>query len=223
MDIFKLFFNHDQCLDKLTKRNANKTKEEMEASLEDFMKPEPTYSKFYFTGTKIEEEQFGLNILDHYNEIVERLANVFSDHRVITEQQEFENFAEAVESTNIGDAMVLTTSKINQDVNIHALHVDEESNVVHFKEELSGVLETGHMVLYKEQAHDGFDLHLFSQENIYKELFSPFQELVKTSDSFRFFSINSKRMHSEKHFYFETWSLEKPPHGAEEVFPETVL
>ena len=223
MDIFKLFFNHDQRLDKLAKRNANKTKEEVEASLEDFMKPDPTYSKFYLTGTKLEEEQFGLNILDHYEQIMTNLEEVFAGHAFITAQKSFDSFKSAVAHSDIGDAIIITESKLDEKLNISDLHVDTESNVGHFKEELSDVLKAGHKVLYKEQAHDGFDLHLFSKKNIYKKMFYPFQKMVTKSDGLRFFSINSKRMQSEKHFYFETWTLDKPPHGAEEVFPETVL
>jgi hypothetical protein len=35
--------------------------------------------------------------------------------------------------------------------------------------------------------------------------------------------MNGKRITSERKFYFETWALSQPPHGIEEVFPETVL
>jgi hypothetical protein len=42
-------------------------------------------------------------------------------------------------------------------------------------------------------------------------------------DEFRFFSMNGKRINSERTFYFETWALDRPPHGIEEVFTETVL
>lgn len=223
MDIFKLFFNHDQRLDKLAKRNANKTKEEVEASLEDFMNPDPTYSKFYFTGTKLKEEQFGLNILDHYEHIITNLEEVFAGHAFITAQQGFDSFKSAVAHSDIGDAIIITDNELKGNLNISALHVDTESNVGHFKEELSNVLKAGYKVLYKEQAHNGFDLHLFSKENIYRKMFYPLKEMITKSDNIRFFSINSKRMQSEKHFYFETWTLERPPHGAEEVLPETVL
>ena len=91
----------------------------------------------------------------------------------------------------------------------------------HKKEELAHILKTGAYVLYKEQAHHGYDLHLFSMDNIYPTLFEQLKPVV--SDEFRFFSINSKRMGSERHFYFETWTLDNPPHGAEEVLAETVL
>lgn len=220
MDIFKLFFDHDLRLDQLARRNANKTKKEMEASLEDFMKPIPTYSKFYLSGTRLEKEAFGINVLDKFEPVLEQLGRVFSGYTFFLESGSFKSFRRAVDQADVGEAILITQSG-QTDINLTELRVDSESNVGHFKEVLSAVLLEGHMVLYKEQAHDGFDLHLFSKENIYKSLFYAFKELI--SDSFRFFSINSKRMGSERHFYFETWTLDRPPHGAEEVLPETVL
>ncbi|MGK7368750.1 MAG: hypothetical protein ACNS64_00940 [Candidatus Halalkalibacterium sp. M3_1C_030] len=220
MDIFKLFFEHDLRLDKLAKRNANKTEEEIEADLADFMKPTPTYSKFYLTGTVLKEKIFGLNRLKHWEAVLNSLNNVFNENYIKIENKSVHSFEEALDKSQIGDAIIISpTEEIN--VNVKALHVDEESNVGHFKEELSEVLQEGFFVLYKEQAHDGFDLHLFSKDNIYKKLFHAFKPLV--SPDFRFFSINNRRMRSERHFYFETWTLNKPPHGAEEVLPETVL
>ncbi len=220
MDIFKLFFDHDLRLDQLAKRNANKTQEETEASIEDFMRPIPTYSKFYITGTRLDGEMFGINVLAHFDRIMEQMSDVFSGYNFIREYGPADSFKQAVQTAEIGEAIVITKSE-NHGVDPATLRVDSESNVGHFKEELSDVLLSGHLVLYKEHAHNGFDLHLFSKKNIYESLFYAFKELI--SDSFRFFSINSKRMRTEQHFYFETWTLDRPPHGAEEVFPETVL
>lgn len=220
MDILKLFFNHDQRLDKLAKRNANKTKEEGEATLDDFMNPEPTYSKFYITGTRLEDEKFGLNTLTNTNDILNQLNTVFKNRIIYSVNGRFGSLSEALDSVKIGQALVISNSS-EKEYNFNALKIDEESNVGHKKEELSEILKSGEYVLYKEQAHDGYDLHLFSMENIYSSLFEAWQPLV--NDKFRFFSINSKRMGSERHFYFETWTLEDPPHGAEEVFPETSL
>lgn len=220
MDIFKLFFNHDQRLDKLAKRNANKTKEEKETSLKDFMTPDPTYSKFYITGTKLENEQFGLNMLEKSEAVINQLNNVFQNEYLHTSYGRFKSLPEGLAQINIGEVLIISD---NDDTNFgfENLQIDEESNVGHKKEELSEVLKSGAYVLYKEQAHHGYDLHLFSMENIYPQLFEKLKPL--TDDQFRFFSINSKRMGSERHFYFETWTLDKPPHGAEEVFSETVL
>lgn len=220
MDIFKLFFDHDLRLDRLAKRNANKTKEEVEASIGDFMKPIPTYSKFYLTGTRLEEEKFGINTLNKFDSILRQLDKIFEGYRFTSEKGVTDLFSKATGNIDIGEAVIVSKAA-NLNANPVDLHVDSESNVGHFKEDLSKVLREGHIVFYKEQAHNGFDIHLFSQKNIYELFFYAFKELI--DDSFRFFSINSKRMRSEQHFYFETWSLDRPPHGAEEVLPETVL
>lgn len=220
MDIFKLFFNHDQRLDKLAKRNANKTKEEVEATLQEFMTPSPTFSKLYLTGTHLHEEKFGLNRLEKFELILEKLDAVFTAKYISNADAVFPQLSDAIKETNIGQAIVISVDE-SSNINHKELQVDNESNVGHLKDELRKILLEGHQVLYKEQAHHGFDLHLFSEENIYPQLFYPIKKLV--DDSFRFFSINSKRMSSEKHFYFETWTIDKPPHGAEEVMPETVL
>lgn len=220
MDIFKLFFEHDMRLDKLAKRNANKTKEEVEATLEDFMKPTPTYSKFYITGTRLDTNEFGINILHKYSQILEKLDEVFSERVMYSTEKKYNTLSEALPEIKIGQALVIDDAEKKQ-TGIAELAIDQESNVGHRKDELKKILKTGAYVLYKEQSHDGYDLHLFSLKNIYTSLFYPLQRLV--DDEFRFFSINNKRMKSERHFYFETWTLENPPHGAEEVFPETVL
>lgn len=219
MDIFKLFFNHDQRLDKLAKRNANKTAEEKQASLEDFMAPDPTYSKFYLTGTKLENERFGINTINKTNQILHGLNNIFSDRTIYTTKGAFNSLPKAISEVEIGQALIISTEDYNYDID--TLQIDEESNVGHKKEELAEILKMDAYVLYKEQAHHGYDLHLFSMDNIYPALFKQFKPLV--DDDFRFFSINSKRMGSERHFYFETWTLDNPPHGAEEVLAETVL
>lgn len=220
MDIFKLFFNHDQRLDKLAKRNANKSKEEVEATLEDFMQPDPTYSKFYITGTRLEDEQFGLNTLAKHDEVIKQLDKAFQNCTIYANSGSNSSLSQALEAIEVGGVLVISESN-NQEFDFGPLEIDEESNVGHKKEVLSKVLKSGAFVLYKEQAHHGYDLHLFSMENIYPALLEVLQPLVEKK--FRFFSINSKRMGSERHFYFETWTLDNPPHGAEEVFTETVL
>lgn len=220
MDIFKLFFDHDLRLDKLEKRNANKTEAEIEAGLAEFMKPIPTYSKFYLSGTRLKEEEFGLNVIEQWDYVLHKLEELFADYTIHLNNEVYASFSKALEHAQTGDAIVLTTQE-GLHINTDSLAVDSESNVGHFKEELSKVLQNNHLVIYKEQAHNGFDLHLFSKKNIYDQLFHAFKPLV--GPSLRFFSINSKRMGSERHFYFETWTLDKPPHGAEEVLPQTVL
>ncbi|MDZ7658588.1 hypothetical protein [Fodinibius sp.] len=222
MDIFKLFFDHDLRLDKLAKRNANKTKKGDDSTIEDFMKPDPTYSKFYITGTDLNEERFGINVLSKSNEIIDNLNSTFKNHQLIsTTNKSFDSIKAGLQTLHIGEALVISNNNKLPDIDLATLTIDEETKVGHKKDEIRSVIESGAYLLYKEPAHHGFDLHLFSEQNIYPHLFETFKSLV--DNEFRFFSINNKRMRSERHFYFETWTLDNPPHGAEEVFPETVL
>jgi len=217
--ILKLIFHHDQRLDQLQDRNANRTKEQIESTLADFMKPDPTYSRLYFTGTDLEKEEFGLNVLDEYNGFISALEEGLDVNKYQTQSSEFDSLDEAISSLELGEVIVVGNKKA--DFDISSLHIDTNSNVGHLKTELREVLEAGFVVIYKEQAKDGFDLHLFSKKNIYTKFFHPLQNMLP--DAFRFFSINGKKFRSERHFYFETWTLDRPPHGFEEVFPESVL
>ncbi len=219
-DIFKLFFHHDQRLDNLAQRNSTSSREKVAPSLADFMKPDPTYSKFYLTGTDLAKEQFGLNILNGYPKILAALEKAFANKQVFTAKGKSPSISAAISSLELGGIFVLT-DKNELDLDISELHIDRNSNVGHLKTELREALEAGFIVTYKEQAKNGFDLHIFSKKNVYTDMFYPLQKLVP--ESFRFFSINGKKFRTERHFYFETWALEKPPHGFEEVFPETIL
>lgn len=220
MDIFKLIFEHDLRLDQLAKRNANKSSEEVEATLADFMKPDPTYSKFYLTGTDLHNERFGIDNLNAYPRIINALEEAFQQKSFLTTKGSFRSLKEAIDSLQLGEVVILADEK-GTDFEIKSIHIDNNSNVGHLKSELKEALDLGLIVIYKEQAKDGFDLHVFSKKNVYRDMFFPLQNLVP--DSFRFFSINGKKFRSERHFYFETWTLENPPHGFEEVFPESVL
>ncbi|MDR9415177.1 MAG: hypothetical protein RI564_02750 [Gracilimonas sp.] len=219
-DIFKLIFHHDQRLDKLAERNTHENPKVMESSLEDFMKPDPTYSKFYITGTDLANERFGLNMLSAYDEVIAALETAFPNKNIFTQKTQFPSIQKAIQDLKLGEVFILT-DKEQIDLDISTLHIDVNSNVGHLKEELKNALETGYIVVYKEQAKDGFDLHMFSKKNVYRDLFFPLQKLVP--EHYRFFSINGKKFRSERHFYFETWTLEQPPHGFEEVHPESVL
>lgn len=217
--ILKLIFHHDQRLDQLQDRNANRTKEQIESTLADFMKPDPTYSRLYFTATDLEKEEFGLNVLEEYNGFVSALEQGLDTGNYQTHSGDFDSLNEAISSLELGEVIVVGNKKA--DFDISSLHIDTNSNVGHLKTELREVLENDFVVIYKEQAKDGFDLHLFSKKNIYNKFFRPLQNMLP--DAFRFFSINGKKFRSERHFYFETWTLDRPPHGFEEVFLESVL
>ncbi len=219
MDIFKLIFEHDLRLDQLKERHTDRSTQDVSSSLEDFLKPDLTYSKFYFTGSRLDREQFGLSTLDAFDEIISHLSSTLVDYRVYTGKG-FKDLTEAINESNIGDPIVL--SKYDSITwNLPNLTIDSNSNAGHMKESIAALLKSDDLLLYKEKAHNGFDLHLFAKNNIYRDLFYPLKTLV--DKNFRFFSINGKRIRSERKFYFETWTLENPPHGAEEVFDQTVL
>jgi len=219
MDIFKLIYEHDLQLDQLKERHTDRKSQDVSSSLDDFLKPDHTYSKFYLTGTRLDREQFGLNVLDRYDQVINALHTVFADYGVFT-RKNFKNLTDAIENSEIGNPIIL--SKRNTiPWSLTEFTIDSNNNAGHFKEQISELLKTDDLLLYKEKAHNGFDVHLFSKNNIYRTLFYPLKELV--SDQFRFFSINGKRVQSERKFYFETWTLDNPPHGTEEVLEKTVL
>lgn len=219
MDIFKLIYEHDLRLDDLRARHLDRDTQQVSSSIEDFLKPDPTYSKFYITGTALSEPTFGLNRLQKYDVVLKALSEGLSDYQIYS-NAELTDLKSFVEDTEIGTPAFLTNSG-QKEWDADSLTIDSDSNIGHKKSELAEILETGDLVLYKEQAQQGFDLHLFSKKNIYRDLFFPLKNLV--SFDFRFFSINGKKITSERKFYFETWTLDRPPHGAEEVFSSTVL
>ncbi len=220
MDLFKLFYNHDQRLDNLSRSNDKTKGNGQESSLQDFLSPTPIYSSFYLMGTHFPEEKIGLNRLEKYDQIVDCLQNIFEDQNLQPSTKADSGLVENIKQMAVGSAIILSRNKesVNSEF-VHQVITDQDKN--QRNEQLRKWLAADNKVLFKEEARDGCDLYLFSRENIYPQLFHPFQELV--DDSFRFFSVNSKRMRSQRHFYFDTWRLDRPPHGAEEVFEDTIL
>ncbi|MEX2435403.1 MAG: hypothetical protein WD735_01890 [Balneolaceae bacterium] len=219
MDIFKLIFEHDLRLDQLKERHTNRSEQDVSMSIDEFMKPDPTYSKFYITGTVLPDQQFGINCLQKYPDFLEAFGSALVDYNTYLNHKLLD-LPIVIKQAEIGEAILLTSAK-DSGKSIDRLNIDSDSNVGHKKEMLAAVLQTDDLVLYKEQAHQGFDLHLFSKKNIYPDLFRALKPLI--SRDFRFFSINGKRIKSERKFYFETWTLKNPPHGAEEVLSETQI
>lgn len=223
MDIFKLIYEHDMRLDTLRERRPDRDQPDTQSSLEAFLRPDPTYSRFYITGTRLDRERFGLDTLEHYSRVVDALQQGLEGYTFYTEEPgTLSTLRDVLDQVPVWSAVVLSREEQPDPELIRELSIDSESNVGHRKEPLRTALLEKHLVLYKERAHHGFDLHLFSKENIYRDLFFPLKTLTSTP-SFRFFSINGRRIRSEKKFYFETWTLDRPPHGAEEVHPQTVL
>ena len=272
MDIFKLIFQHDIRLDELRARHTDRDTQETSNSLEAFLKPDPTYSKFYISGAVLptssghaapqhaapnqptsgqptsdqpasgQHPQFGLSCLAQAENVISAIALSLSDYVAISTGDApgtTSSLITKIYQEPVGSAILLkpthplkpdvptesamdTNSLTDEDrALLQKLSVGHAENAGHKKEAIASTLEKNHLVLYKEIAHDGFDLHLFSKKNLYRALFDSLKPLV--SDDFRFFSMNGKRITSERKFYFETWALEQPPHGIEEVFPETTL
>lgn len=205
-DILKLIFHHDQRMETL----APSTALEDENPLAAFMKPDPTYSTLYFSGTDLNGQRFGLNLLEEFEDIMNALAKGFGAMTFNTEKERFHDFKKAVESIEVESVLVVS----NEEIDTSLVHKYNNS-------ELREVLEKGWIVIYKKKAKDGYDLFILSKENLYLDFFYPLKSLLP--NAFRFFSINGKRIISENFQYFETWRLDKPPHGFEEVFVESVL
>lgn len=213
MDIFKLFFNHDQSLRDL---KANDTNQEEDSRLADFMNPSPTYSTFYITGTILPEEQFGLSTLQQSSRIIDQLGQAFKNRTIHTAENTFQRLDTALTNIENGQALIIDTTTKENIYNSSALASNDQSGPV-----LRKLLQSGAWVLSKIQAPHGYDLYLYTKKNIYSNLFEVFKPLI--SKQLRFFSVNRKRIKTDRQFYFETNSLKKPPHGAEEVFPDTTL
>ena len=86
---------------------------------------------------------------------------------------------------------------------------------------LRRLLMKDEVILVKRAAFDGHDIDLYSKQNPYIDFFYPLKSLLP--DAYRFFSINGKRIHNKEALFFEQTRLDKPPHGFEEVHPESVL
>ncbi len=205
-DILKLIFHHDQRLDDL----APSSGEVDDNPLAVFTKPDPTYSTLYFSATNLEEEKFGINVLTEFDSFLVALSKGLGSFQFTSKEGIQDSLKKGIESMEMNEVMVASKEKVEPDI-VHSFT----------RKMLRDVLEKDWIIIYKREAKHGFDLHLFSRKNIYTSFFYPLQNLLP--DTFRFFSINGKRLSNEKQFYFETWTLHKPPHGFEEVFPESVL
>lgn len=204
-DLLKLIFHHDQRMEQLAP-----SRQQNENPLAMFTQPDPTYSTLYFSGTVLEESKFGLDKLERYIRIVEVLDDGLKSKNFYTSKGNHKSLAEALNAIEVNEMILITDEQVPTDI-IHSF-----SGQV-----LRDVLEKNWIVLFKREAQNGFDIQIFSKENIYLRFFHQLQEMLESG--FRFFSINGKRVHNEQLFYFETHRLNNPPHGFEEVFPESVL
>ncbi|MCR9133770.1 MAG: hypothetical protein NXI08_14410 [bacterium] len=206
-DILKLIFHHDQRMEQLAPATASETENDPLAM---FTQPDPTYSTLYFSGSVIEEQQFGVNNLSRFDPIIQTIQAGLGAQTFQTANGGFSELKQALLAIENNEMILLADETLPTD-SIHSF-----SGKV-----LRDILEKGWIAIYKREAPNGFDVQIFSRDNLYTRFFYPLQKMLESG--FRVFSINGKRVSSERHFYFETWTLHKPPHGFEEILPESVL
>ncbi len=220
MDILKLIFEHDMLLEKLSGELDSRNERKRSSTLDEFMKPAPTYSRFYITGTRLEGPFFGLDQIDHAGPALEAVAQGFKGLQFTTTAGlQHEDFLSALEELPVGGAVVAHHGETVTGVD--GLMISDNEQLRDRISDMLKFLDAGQHVIYKEKALNGFDLHIFSRENLYEALFYPLKSLI--APDLRFFSINGKRVTGERFFYFETHRLDRPPHGFTEVYPETVV
>jgi len=221
MHILKLIFEHDIPLDRLEQSPDERRLETKDMTLEDFMRPVPIFSHFYISSTDLgsTEPEFGLNKHPELTAILDAVGRQIDRPVWISSLAEMGNLRDAVNLMQVGEAIMAPSSSSASD--IHSIPPSHNSGEPEVVSALHDLIKEKTIVLFKEKAHHGWDLHLYSLVNIYPSLFQALQPFIG-SDT-RLFSMNGKRIRSERLFYFETWTLDKPPHGAEEVFMDTTI
>lgn len=232
--LLKLVFFHDQRMEELASSSSDSSKVDSDV-LSLFTKPDPTYSRLFFMGSDLTNNRYGINLLDAYASIItviEKLYTIalpleWSDKQGIGDWMQdapIDAYLRLVRkskdsiasSTNGLDTSLTKDIPATGTKNVEqAWGYEVEASVLH------RLLMKDEIILVKRAARDGYDIDLFSKRNPYIDFFYPLQSLLP--EAFRFFSINGKRVHSKEALYFEQTRLYKPPHGFEEVHPESVL
>ncbi len=221
MHILKLIFEHDIPLDRLEQSPDERRQATKNMTLEDFMRPMPIFSHFYVSSTNLgpAEPEFGLSSHPSVNAILERVGHHIGRSKWISSLAETGSLKDAVSLMKVGEAII--APKENGPTDAHSIPPSKNSGEPEVVSALHDLIRDKTIVVFKEKAHHGWDLHLYSLVNIYPALFHALQPFIGVDT--RLFSMNGKRIRSERLFYFETWALDKPPHGAEEVFAETTI
>jgi len=217
MDIFKLIFHHDLLVEQLDGNDQNRTTAKASLSLEDFMKPMPQYSRFYLSGTELNHQKFGLSALEAFEEIKDALETVFKAYSVgLNGKISTNSLFDTIELIPMNSGFSL--SKNNSIT--YSIDLSGKEYIREYGSDLRKIIESGDVAMFKIESNEGYDLQIYAMNNLYPELFYSLKPLVNSN--FRLFSINGKKLTSDRLFYFETYSLAKPPHGVEEVFENTV-
>jgi hypothetical protein len=217
MVIFKLIFEHDMVLEQLSKPGTRYVPPKT-SSLDDFLKPQQTYSRMYLSATNLEKQIFGLNHLPRFDEAIKSIDGAIgATNYVRSDGKSSAQLSDLVSDASESMAIVAAMNTIEPQI-MEAIAPGQ--GLRDRLGDLVNILDKNHIVIFFEKAHNGLDLHIFSKNNIYDPFFYAFRKHM--NKDYRFFSINGKKAKSERLFYFETWSLNRPPHGFEEVTEQTV-
>ena len=181
------------------------------------MKPMPQYSRFYLSGTELNHQKFGLSALEAFEEIKDALETVFKAYSVgLNGKISTNSLFDTIELIPMNSGFSL--SKNNSIT--YSIDLSGKEYIREYGSDLRKIIESGDVAMFKIESNEGYDLQIYAMNNLYPELFYSLKPLVNSN--FRLFSINGKKLTSDRLFYFETYSLAKPPHGVEEVFENTV-
>lgn len=221
MHILKLIFEHDIPLDRMEQSPDERRLASKEMTLEDFMRPVPIFSHFYLSSSDMGdgEPQFGLSTYNKIDAVLEAVGRHLSRSKWITSLAETSNFKDAVRLLQIGEATIAPFDSATHDK--RSVAQSNNSGQPEVVSALHDLIRDKSIVTFKEKAHHGWDLHIYSLDNIYPNLFAALKPFI--GGDTRLFSMNGKRIRSERLFYFETWTLDRSPHGAEEVFEHTSI
>ncbi len=233
-NLLKLVFFHDQRMEELSSSNVALPPSDSDP-LALFTKPDPTYSKLLFMGTELTEMRFGLNCLDRYTHLLDLFSTLYIpvdssvSERNVTLDEWFDsapvNAFIILQSTLDEDTEKDSQPSVSSESKgLFSEAVDLQKGSWGYEigsDHIRSILTQGYQVLIKKPARHGYDLELYSKTNPYISFFYPIQSMLP--NAFRFFSINGKRVHTREALFFEQSRLHNPPHGFEEVHPESVL
>jgi hypothetical protein len=221
MHILKLIFEHDIPLDKLDKSPDERRTATKEMTLEDFMRPVQIFSHFYISSTSLgsTETEHGLSTHPDVDAILDAVGRHIGRPAWMASLAETGSLKDAIRLMKIGEAAIAPIGAGTE--NGQSVAASNNSGGPEVVSALHDLIKEKTIVVFKEKAHHGWDLHLYSLVNIYPALFDALKPFI--SNATRLFSMNGKRIRSERLFYFETWTLDNPPHGAEEVFEFTEI
>jgi len=233
-NLLKLVFFHDQRMEELSSSKAVSNQTEL-YPLALFTQPDPTYSRLLFMGTELADKRFGLNCLEHNHELVAIFNRLYSPV-IASESSDAMSLGDWIDNAQVNafiivqsndeakEAEVDVTSKVLENGGLFSEATEHSISSWGYEispDQIHTILMQGYQVITKIPAANGYDLELYSRTNPYISFFYPIQSLLP--DAFRFFSINGKRVHTSEALYFEFSRLHNPPHGYEEVYPESVL